>query len=65
LIKNIHLDKNAHNIVTLINKFAHDSEIETVAEFVENEEIFLVLQEIGIDYAQGYHFSVPDKVLKA
>jgi diguanylate cyclase (GGDEF)-like protein len=65
LIKNIHLDKNAYNIVSLINKFAHDSKIETVAEFVENEEIFLVLQEIGIDYAQGYHFSVPDKALLA
>jgi len=63
LIKNIHLDKNAYNIVSLINKFAHDSNIQTVAEFVENEDIFVVLKEIGIDYAQGYHFSIPDKEL--
>ena len=61
LIKNIHIDKNAYNIVNLINKFAHESGIETVAEFVENEEIYLTLKKLDIDYAQGYHFSKPDK----
>jgi len=63
LIKNIHEDENAYNIVKLINTFAHESGIETVAEFVENEAIFIVLQKLGVDYAQGYHFSVPsDKI---
>ncbi len=28
--------------------------METIAEFVENDEILSVLQEIGVDYAQGY-----------
>jgi diguanylate cyclase (GGDEF)-like protein len=63
LIKNIHKDKNAYNIVNLINKFAHDSNIQTVAEFVENEEIYQTLKKLGIDYAQGYHFSIPSKDL--
>ena len=61
LIKNIHIDKNAYNIVNLINQFAHQSGIETVAEFVENREIYLTLKELGVDYAQGYYFAKPEK----
>ncbi len=34
-------------------------EIETVAEFVENESILECLREMGINYAQGYHISKP------
>ena len=61
LIKNVHIDKSAYNIVNLINKFAHESNIQTVGEFVENEEIYKTLQEIGIDYAQGYYFAKPEE----
>ena len=61
LIKNVHTDKSAYNIVKLINTFAHESNIQTVGEFVENEEIYKVLQEIGVDYAQGYYFAKPEK----
>jgi len=32
----------------------------TVAEFVENQKILDVLQELGVDYAQGYHISKPE-----
>ena len=31
----------------------------TVAEFVENEAILEKLQEIGVDYAQGYGIGRP------
>jgi EAL domain-containing protein (putative c-di-GMP-specific phosphodiesterase class I) len=31
----------------------------TIAEFVENEAILHILQEIGVDYAQGYHLGRP------
>jgi len=61
LIKNIAIDKNSYNIVELVNKFAHNSNIETVGEFVEDDEIYQVLKEIGIDYAQGYYFGKPTK----
>jgi len=63
LIKNIHTDKNAYNIVQLINTFAHQSNIKTVAEFVENEAIYTVIKEIGIDYAQGYYFAKPESTI--
>ncbi len=33
--------------------------METVAEFVENDAIVRVLQEVGVDYAQGYGICPP------
>ncbi|GAB6065179.1 diguanylate cyclase [Aquifex pyrophilus] len=33
--------------------------IKTIAEFVENEEIYKLLKEIGVDYAQGYFIGEP------
>ncbi len=44
--------KSIHDIGNIMGK-------ETIAEFVENAEIAEVLQYIGIDYAQGYHYSKP------
>jgi len=61
LIKNIAIDKNSFNIVSLINSFAKKSGIMTVAEFVEDEQIYNTLKIIGIDYAQGYYFAKPTK----
>ena len=31
----------------------------TLAEFVENEEIYNIIKEMGADYSQGYYFSAP------
>jgi len=36
--------------------------IETIAEFVENEEILNELREIGVDYAQGYYVGHPARM---
>jgi EAL domain-containing protein (putative c-di-GMP-specific phosphodiesterase class I) len=33
--------------------------IRTVAEFVEDEETAQALKTLGVDYAQGNHFSEP------
>lgn len=35
----------------------------TIAEFVENEEILMMLRNIGVDYAQGYHIGRPQPEL--
>ena len=32
---------------------------QTIAEFVENQEILDVLNEMGVDYAQGYYLDKP------
>ena len=34
--------------------------LQTVAEFVENEESLEILSTLGVDYAQGYHISKPE-----
>lgn len=52
-------------LVKAINDTAHALNKKTVAEFVENQEILDKLEEIGVDYAQGYFIGKPiplDKV---
>lgn len=57
LIKNLSRDKNALLVVSTIVEFSKKLGMKTVAEFVENEEIFNIVKELGIDYSQGYYFS--------
>lgn len=59
LVKNIQTDDYSLSIVKSIVTFAKEQNFKTVAEFVENEEIFAILKELGIDYSQGYYFSAP------
>ena len=59
LIKNILTDKNSEIIVKTIISFAKEMKISTIAEFVENKEIFEKLKNLGVDYFQGYYFSPP------
>ncbi|MDX9742714.1 MAG: EAL domain-containing protein [Arcobacteraceae bacterium] len=44
--------------------FAKKIGIKTIAEFVENEEIFKIMQELEIDYSQGYYFQAPQSSTK-
>ena len=62
LIKNIHVSKFSRNIVETIQSFADKMGIKTVAEFVSNEEIFKVVNEIGITYTQGYYIDEPKEL---
>ena len=59
LIKNMLKDKNSMVVVETIVDFASKLEIKTVAEFVESKEIADVVNNMGIDYSQGYYFSEP------
>ena len=63
LIKNIIEDRNSKVIVKTVISFAKGVNIKTVAEFVENEEIFNLLKEMGIDYFKGYYFSPPKPII--
>ena len=42
-----------------IAEIARVMKIETVAEYVQDEETVAVLREIGVDWAQGYHLGEP------
>lgn len=59
LIKNIDTDRSARVLVETIVSFAKELNILTIAEYVENETIYNIIKEIGIDYSQGYYFSPP------
>lgn len=63
LVKNIEHDELSLSIVKTIVNFAKSQNIQTVAEFVENKNIYKILNDIGVDFSQGYYFGKPD-VLK-
>jgi len=46
-------------MVESINHIGHVMEIKTIAEFVENDEIYKCVKDLGIDYAQGYNMAKP------
>jgi len=62
LIKDIHKDKFSYSVVKSIVEFAKANEIKTIAEFVENEEIFKTVKELGVAYSQGYYFGKPERL---
>ncbi|RJQ55035.1 MAG: EAL domain-containing protein [Nitrospiraceae bacterium] len=51
-------------IVKSIATFAKGVGIKTIAEFVEDEEIFRATELLELDYAQGYHIGRPGSDLK-
>ena len=55
----------AREMVRSINALGHLPGKKTIAEFAENPEIINMLRGMGIDYAQGYGVSEPQKVLQA
>ncbi len=59
LIKDILTNEESQILVKSIVKFAKDLHITTVAEYVENREVFELLKEYGVDEFQGYYFSQP------
>ncbi|MFT7004027.1 MAG: EAL domain-containing protein (putative c-di-GMP-specific phosphodiesterase class I) [Sulfurimonas sp.] len=58
-IKNIHTHKNSRLIVEGIIHLAKLFNYEVIAEFVHNEEVLKVINELGIEFSQGYFFSPP------
>jgi EAL domain-containing protein (putative c-di-GMP-specific phosphodiesterase class I)/GGDEF domain-containing protein len=58
-IKNLDSDANSVKIVETVVSLAQKIGAKTVAEFVHNEEIFHIVQALGVDYSQGYYFSPP------
>jgi len=46
-------------LVESINQVGHIMGIKTIAEYVENNDIYEKLKDIGVDYAQGYYISKP------
>ena len=48
--------------VKAMSQISHDLGIQTVAEWVESPEILAALEDLKIDYAQGFHTGPPLRI---
>lgn len=58
-VKDMNTDPLDFEMVKSINDIGHVMGLETIAEFVEDEQIWDKLRSIGVDYGQGYHLGKP------
>lgn len=56
-----HITKNSldYAMVEAVNQIGHVMNLETIAEFVEDEATVNILRKLGVDYAQGYFYGKP------
>lgn len=59
-VKNLDTSSIDQAMVKAMNDIAQALGKKTIAEFVENEASFELLQEYGVNYGQGYHLGRPD-----
>ena len=62
MIKDIDKNINSQMVTETIIDFAKKMNIKTIAEFVHSESVFIVVKNMGIDYAQDYYFGKPQKL---
>jgi len=62
-IKNLKHSTKNRTITRAIVNLSKTLGIQTVAEYVEDEEIYNIVKECGIDFAQGYHVGKPQPTL--
>jgi len=61
-IKDIDTNKKSYEITKAIVYFAKNANIPVIAEFVHNKKIQKIIEELGIEYSQGYYFSEPNSI---
>lgn len=59
-IRNLVSDPIDHAMVTAINNIGHVMGLKTIAEFVESASVLRVLNELGVNYVQGYYIAKPE-----
>jgi diguanylate cyclase (GGDEF)-like protein/PAS domain S-box-containing protein len=64
-VKELLHDPIDREMVRSINEIGHLTGKQTIAEFAENQEIIDMLRSIGVDYAQGYGVSMPQRVFRS
>ena len=58
-VRNMHRDMLQFTLVRSMNDIAHALGKLTIAEYVDNDECFAHLSDIGVDYVQGYYIGEP------
>ena len=64
-VKGLLHDPIDREMVRSINEIGHLTGKKTIAEWAENAEIVEILRGLGVDYAQGYGISQPQRVQRA
>jgi diguanylate cyclase (GGDEF)-like protein len=62
-VRDMLVDDIDYAMVESINRIGQLMGIETVAEFVENEQILAGVRELGVDFAQGYGIHRPEPLV--
>ena len=60
LIRDIETSSYSLSAVKSIVTFAKEQNLQTIAEFIENESIFNIVRDLGVDFSQGYYFGKPE-----
>ncbi|MDH5766206.1 MAG: EAL domain-containing protein, partial [Gammaproteobacteria bacterium] len=58
-VREIINDPVSRTMVDAINQVGHVMNLQTIAEYVETDEIKMALAELNIDYGQGYGLARP------
>ena len=58
-VKNMLHNKADTALIESLYSLCNKLDMETIAEFVEDNEILTRLQQVGVSYCQGYHTGVP------
>jgi PAS domain S-box-containing protein len=62
LIRDIETNSYSHSVVKSIVTFAKEQGLQTIAEFIENEAIYKIVKDLGVDFSQGYYFGKPEPI---
>lgn len=63
-IRHMVTDRKDRIMVEHIHSMAQEFGLRTIGEFVEDEETEKLLADIGINFAQGFHYGKPQKTIK-
>ena len=61
-VKDVSRDPVDRAMVVSIQQMGKVMQLDTIAEWVEDEETLTALKEIGVDYVQGYHLGRPEAI---
>lgn len=64
MIKDINTNENSKEIVKTIVEFCKKMELKTIAEYVSTKETLEVIEELNIDYSQGFYVGKPQANLQ-
>jgi diguanylate cyclase (GGDEF)-like protein len=59
-VRNIVTSRIDNILVRNLTRMCREMGVLTIAEFVESEEIYRTLQDMGVDYVQGFHLGIPE-----